>query len=85
MLLHLPGLLWFCTPGATCLAIAHTYIKVVFHIGLPRWLSGKKNLPANAGDAGSVSGWGRPLEEEEATHSSILAWRISWTEEPAGL
>ena len=26
-----------------------------------------------------------PLEEEMATHSSILAWRISWTEEPGGL
>ena len=26
-----------------------------------------------------------PLEEETATHSSILAWRISWTEEPGGL
>ena len=26
-----------------------------------------------------------PLEEEMATHSSILAWRIPWTEEPGGL
>ena len=26
-----------------------------------------------------------PLEEEMATHSSILAWKISWTEEPRGL
>ena len=26
-----------------------------------------------------------PLEEEMATHSSILAWRITWTEEPGGL
>ena len=26
-----------------------------------------------------------PLEEETATHSSILAWRIPWTEEPGGL
>ena len=30
-------------------------------------------------------GWEVPLEEEMATHSSILAWRIPWTEEPAGL
>ena len=29
-------------------------------------------------------GWEDPLEEEMATHSSILAWRIPWTEEPAG-
>ena len=30
-------------------------------------------------------GWEAPLEEEMATHPSILAWRIPWTEEPAGL
>ena len=30
-------------------------------------------------------GWGDPLEENMATHSSILAWRIPWTEEPGGL
>ena len=50
-----------------------------------------KNLPANAGDAGHVKsipggrrslGGEDPLEEEMTTHSSILAWKISWTEEP---
>ena len=30
-------------------------------------------------------GWEHPLEKEMATHSSILAWRIPWTEEPGGL
>ena len=30
-------------------------------------------------------GWENPLEEGIATHSSILAWRIPWTEEPGGL
>ena len=30
-------------------------------------------------------GWNDPLEEEMATHSSILTWEIEWTEEPAGL
>jgi hypothetical protein len=30
-------------------------------------------------------GWETPLEEEMATHSSILAWRIPWAEEPGGL
>ena len=44
-----------------------------------------KNLPVNAGDAGSTPGSGDPLEEEMATHSSILGWRIPWTEEPGGL
>ena len=44
-----------------------------------------KNPPANARDIrdGSQSlGWKDPLEESTATHSSILAWRIPWTEEP---
>ena len=30
-------------------------------------------------------GWEDPLEEEMATHSSILAWKLPWTEEPGGL
>ena len=30
-------------------------------------------------------GWGDPLEESMATHSSILAWRVPWTEEPGRL
>ena len=30
-------------------------------------------------------GWEDPLKEEMATHSSILSWRIPWTEEPGGL
>ena len=46
-----------------------------------------KNLPVNAGDASSLRslGWEDPLEKDVATHSSILAWRIPWTEEPGGL
>ena len=44
-----------------------------------------KNLPANAGDSGSTPGWEYPLEEGMATHASILAWRISWTEDPGGI
>ena len=45
-----------------------------------------KNLPANARDikdVGSSLGWDL-LEEGTGTHSSILAWRIPWTEEPGG-
>ena len=47
-----------------------------------------KNPFANAGD---IRDMGRslvredPLEEDIATHSSIIAWRIPWTEEPGGL
>ena len=46
------------------------------------------NQPANAGGAGNTSltyGSGRSPGEEMATHSSILAWKIPYTEEPGGL
>ena len=55
------------------------YLKVVLVV---------KNPPANAGDI-RVWVWSLgqedPLEEDMATHSSIIAWRIPWTEEPGGL
>ena len=47
-----------------------------------------KNPPANAGDVrdvGLVPGSEDPLEREITTFSSILAWRIPWTEESGGL
>ena len=47
-----------------------------------------KNPLANAGgtgDGGSIPGSGRSPEKEMTAHSSILAWRIPWTEEPGGL
>ena len=44
-----------------------------------------KNLPASAGDEGSIPGQEDPLEKEMATHSSTLAWRIPRTEKPGGL
>ena len=46
-----------------------------------------KNPSASAGDVrdtGSVPGQKDPLEEGMATHYSIVAWRIPWTEEPSG-
>ena len=44
-----------------------------------------KNLPATPETWIPSLGWEDPLEKGKATHSSILAWRIPWTEEPAGL
>ena len=44
-----------------------------------------KNLPAVWETQVRFLGWENPLDKEEATHSSILAWRIPWTEEPDGL
>ena len=44
-----------------------------------------KNLPAVQETRVRSLVWEDPLEKEMATHSSILAWKISWTEEPGGL
>ena len=47
--------------------------------------SDSKESACNAADSGSVSGQDDPLEKEMATHSSILAQRIPWTEKPGRL
>ena len=44
-----------------------------------------KNLPAMQETLDRPLGWEDSLEKEMATHSSILAWEIPWTEEPGGL
>ena len=44
-----------------------------------------KNLPAMQETLVLSLGWKAPLEKGMATHSSILAWRTPWTEEPGGL
>ena len=44
-----------------------------------------ENLSANSGEQGSIPGWGRSPGEGHAILSSILAWRITWTEDPGGL
>ena len=55
--------------------------------GLPWWLNSKEYTcnAGNAGDEALILGREDPLEEEIATHSSILAWKVLWTEEPGGL
>ena len=52
--------------------------------GLPWWLSSKESA-CSARDVSLILGHEDPLEKELATHSSILAWEISWTEEPVRL
>ena len=50
--------------------------------------SDTKESTCNVGDPGSIPRWDPwedPLEKGMATHSTILAWRIPWTEEPGGL
>jgi len=44
-----------------------------------------KESTFNVGDLGLIPGSGRSPGERNATHSSILAWRIPWTEKPGGL
>ena len=53
-------------------------------LGLAWWLSSKESA-CDSGDTGSIPGSGRSLEQGMATHSSILAWKIPWTEESGRL
>ena len=60
----------------TCICLVFQVVVVV------------KNPPASAGDVRDQVqslDWEDPLEEGMATHFSILAWRIQWTEEPGGV
>ena len=57
-------------------------------MGFPVSVPLVKNQPANAGDVGDLGlilGQEDPLKEGVATHSSILAWRIPWREDPGRL
>ena len=62
------------------------YIIVILHIIVGTFLVVQtvKNLPAIQETWVNSLGWEDPLEKGMATHSSILAWRIPWTEEPGG-
>ena len=62
------------------LSFTNSYVLKGFPVG-----SDGKASAHNAGDLGSIPGWGDPLEKEMATHSSTLAWKIPWTEEPCRL
>ena len=53
-------------------------------MGFPAGSDGKESA-CNVGDLGLTLGREDPLEKELATHSSILAWRTPWTEDPTGL
>ena len=63
-------------------AFIHMYMHVYIHIHIAQSV---KNLPAVQETRVQSLGWEDPLEKEMATHSSILAWKISWTEEAGGL
>ena len=59
----------------------HTLLFSLFAYGSS---DSKAFICCNAGDSSSISGWENPLVKVMATHSSILAWRIPWTEEVSG-
>ena len=54
------------------------------YLGFPGDSDGKESA-CNVGDLGSIPGLEKLLEKGMAVHSSILAWRIPWTEEPGRL
>ena len=56
----------------------------IYYMDFPGGLDGKESA-CNVGDLGSIPGSEDPLEKDMATYSSILAWRIPWTEEPGVL
>ena len=91
--------IFYCSMGSSCgCSTAKSVSKIRFNIdnhwndmeGFPGG-SVVKNLPANAGVAGSIPvsgrspGVGNGRSPGVATHSSILAWRNPWTEEPGEL
>ena len=61
-----------------------SFLILSFKPDFPGGSDGKESAP-NVGDPGSIPGSGRSPEEEDATHSSILAWEIPWTEKPGRL
>ena len=54
-------------------------------MGLPWWLNAKESICQGRRPGFDLSAGKIPLEKEMATHSSLLAWRIPWTEESGGL
>ena len=60
------------------------YASGIKNWGFPGGSDGKESA-CNTGDLGLILCWEDPLEKGMATHSSILAWRISWTEDPGRL
>ena len=72
--------------GKSLLAIHFKYndSSTCMSVGCPAGSDGKESA-CSAGDMGFIPELGRSLEKGMATHSSILAWRIPWTEEPGGL
>ena len=59
-------------------------LPTLIFLGFPGGSAGKKSA-CSAGDPVQSLGWEDPMKKEMATNSSILAWRIPWTEKPGRL
>ena len=64
--------------------ISHSLLKLMSIDSMTVGTDSKESA-CNSGDLGSIPGLGKSPGEGMATQSSILAWRIPWTEEPGGL
>ena len=60
-------------------------LQILSLYGLPRWVNSVKNLPAMQETQVQSLAGEDTLEEERAMHSSIIAWKAPWAEEPGGL
>ena len=72
----------YSPPGSSVHGIFQA--RILEWIAIPSGGSESKESVYSAGDPGSVPGSGRSLENGMATHSSIFAWRIPWTEKLTG-
>ena len=66
----------------------HLIVSIIYntiYLGTSLVVQMVKNLPAMQETRVGFPGWEDPLEKEMATQSTILAWRIPWTEEPGRL
>ena len=59
------------------------FLLLTLYLGFPGGSDGKASA-CNARDPDFIPVSGRPLEKDMAAHSSMLAWKIPWTEEPGG-
>ena len=74
-------LLLSTSPLSPCQIILHLFANLRICFGFPCGSDGEESA-CNARDLGLIPGSGRSLEKGMATHSSVLAWRTLWTEEP---
>ena len=71
--------------GIKVLETGHSWPASRGRLGLPWQVSDKEESTCSAGDVCVLLDREDPLEKEIATHSNILTWKISWTEDPGGL